>query len=278
MGHQAVGLGDPGGDVVGVAGPANLSEVRHPARQGHVPRVAPAVDQPRLGEQRGDQAEIEGVLGHLVDHPIGVGIDRREAVEISVGQSFEPRSVEPLEAIGEGSGRPGDFGDRLECLAGESQLAGAEHPGMAGEDLLDQRCPRPGQAEDEHGRSLVRPQPRTRSKKLVGNDWINWSTNPGMPRGLIAPPAVLELRSLEGVGLGRERGGPVELRSVIEHLGQAEEQGRGVAPGRVRSASSRSMAACSLSGSLPRSRVASLASTPACRGRAGAPRGSVASA
>ena len=44
------------------------------------------MDQLRTRKQCGDQAQVDGVVGHLVDNAVGRVVDRGQLVQVSMGQ------------------------------------------------------------------------------------------------------------------------------------------------------------------------------------------------
>ena len=137
--------------MLGIVGPDDAAEIGHPARNGDVAQVAPAVDEGRVRKEHRQKSEIHVIIGHLVGDSLGSprapglssGRDAgRPAVRIDVGiqarDAFEGRRVQTEHA-----------GNRLERLAAQPQLAGPVDLGMAGQHLLDQSRSRPRQAEDE---------------------------------------------------------------------------------------------------------------------------------
>ena len=62
-------------------------------------------------------------------------------------------------------------------VSGRVELAGAEDPRVARQDLLDERRARPRQAHDEHRPLRLQADPRTRAKNSGVKAAINRSTN-----------------------------------------------------------------------------------------------------
>ena len=103
--HQAIDARGSARPDARVVGPADAAEVGHPARQGHVARVAADVDQRRAREQEREQAEIEVIVRHLVNNPVrGRSRDGRDR-----GSLARPREVPSAEfdAPRRRRGRPG---------------------------------------------------------------------------------------------------------------------------------------------------------------------------
>ena len=138
--------------------PANAPEIGHPARDGHIAKIAAAMDEDAVGKEGREQSEIQVVVGHLVDDPIGPAlIECLEGFEVLLGQAADGRLIEVGDAVQGELGTVEQLGDGLERLAGQPQFARPVDLRVAGEHLLDQGRARPGQTEDEHRPARVQP-------------------------------------------------------------------------------------------------------------------------
>ena len=221
------------GDVIYVAGPADVSEVGHPAGDGHVAQVAPAVDQPRSGKQGRQEPQVQVVVGHLVGDAQGPGIQLAELLKVPLRHPPHGGTVQAADA---GAGRLFDIEDarqRVEGLAAQSQLAGPENLRMAGQDLLDQRGSRARQPHDEH-RPLAVEAEASNALEVSGRERRQQAIDkPRVVRGIVPPAALLRVRKTEGVALARMVRGLFKIAPGIEDLGQGSVESRALARHRV---------------------------------------------
>ena len=109
------------------------------AGEAGIERVAPAMDDPGVGQDQPDEAEIEEIGRHLVDDAVGGRHQCCEIGEIMLADLGQALGRQRLEEGWVGI-RPALAG---RVVAGEVAhqigLAGALDLGMRGQDLLDQR-------------------------------------------------------------------------------------------------------------------------------------------
>ncbi len=233
--HQPSVLLEPRGDVLGVVGPADAAEIGHPARDGDVAQVAAAVDEGRVGEDGRHQTQVHVIVGHLVADAFGVADGQRaDALEVLLAEPLQGRAVQEGHALHGRAGPVDHARDGLEAQPGEPELAGAVDPRMAGDDLLDQRRPRPRQAEDED-RPARRVAGAGHPVEEGGVEVADQAVGEPLVLGRHVFAAAVGQLLADGVGLAQALAGAVVLAAGVEDVRQAEEEsarGRGEGRGR----------------------------------------------
>ena len=83
-------IGQSPRDVVPVIVPCRRPESGLPAGDGDVARISAADDHLRIGEEQSDQAELDDVVGHLVDDAGGrSGCQLVQLVEVTPGRCLD---------------------------------------------------------------------------------------------------------------------------------------------------------------------------------------------
>ena len=178
MPHEPQVFSKNQGDVAGIVGPGDSPEVGRPAREGDVSEVSTTVNERGLGEKGAEQPEPERVLGHLVDDPVGpVAAHEAEPVQIDVGKASDRRGVETRDAIERRRGGVEKRRERLEALLRQRQFPRAVDPGVARQDLFQERGSRARQADDEDPAPGSRSAPGRPGEEVVIEAWMIASTN-----------------------------------------------------------------------------------------------------
>ncbi len=188
-----------------------LAEQLGEAGHAGIERVAAEVDD--LGARQGemDQPGEAEVVGPLVDDPRRVRRRRPHPRQVGAAQSLQPLAGKPR--------RPLRKADRLR-LQGRPEglgLAGGEHPGMAGQDLLHQGGARPRHADDEHGELGHLALPGLALHQL-GRERRSRPAQRTEHRGLV----VIDLQPLQGVSVQQALDRPRVVPDVGESLPQGE--------------------------------------------------------
>ena len=141
---------------------------------------------------------------------------------MSAGQKAHRSPVEVIQALEREAATARHFGKGFETVPSESQLAGPENPGMACQDLLDERGARPRHANDEDGPLRIQTPPAHPREELGGERREQTVDEQLVRRRVESHPAPPEIGLLQRVGLRGELGGASELAPSVKHLRQAE--------------------------------------------------------
>src|SRR5438132_30881 len=72
-------------DVIGRTRPANASEVGYIAGDGHIAKIALAVNHLRAGEEHGDKAKVAVIVGQLIGNMIRSSVQSLEPSKMALG-------------------------------------------------------------------------------------------------------------------------------------------------------------------------------------------------
>ena len=155
--------------ALAIVGPADAAEIGHPARHRHVAQVAAAVNERRPGKQHRQQSRdtyscpascrrCAATVRRRARRAFPNGPRRAWAAcaDVSFGRASRG-----------GPACPTTSGNGLERSPHQTQLAGAVNRRVAGQHLLDQRCARARQSEDEHRPCGIRPAVAHASEELA---------------------------------------------------------------------------------------------------------------
>ena len=82
MRHHAAVLLEPRCDLIKIAGPVNVADVGHPARNRDILKVATAVDELPPRKQRGEPAQVQVVVRHLINNAARARVELAKTVEV----------------------------------------------------------------------------------------------------------------------------------------------------------------------------------------------------
>ena len=114
-----------------------------------------------LRKHRGQKAQVDIVIRHLVDDPQrGMSLGQVfEPAQVMLGQPVDRARREARDVVDRRAGNIENRRNGVERLPRKPQLARAKHARMAGEDLFDKGCARARQAEHEHRAKVRRACP-----------------------------------------------------------------------------------------------------------------------
>ena len=235
MVHQPAVLLEPRGDVVGVVGPADAAEVGHPARDGDVAQVAAAVDEGGVGEHDRQQAEVQVVVGHLVDDRGRPGRRRaraaaRGAARPACGGPRPSRcGTQSMRRAGPARARRG-WPRRSAGPAAARRRRGSASgwPGPA----RSASCPSAAGRRRRPAGASRGPARQSGRRSSASKARIRPSTNRSCSAGTYSRLPLGQLQA-EGVGLAEALGGAGVVAAGVEHVGQAEEEPGARAAGQV---------------------------------------------
>ncbi len=130
--------------------PADGAKSGEPTRERNVAKVAPAVDDPSVGKQDVQKADVKVIVRHLVGDPSFSAAQAGKLAEITRGRLSGALLVEAKDAVERRAAHPADGGERVKALPCKLQLAGGVNPGMTRQDLLEQSRPRTWQTDYEY--------------------------------------------------------------------------------------------------------------------------------
>ena len=127
--HEPQVLGEPAGNMLGIVGPLDAAEIGHPARDGDVAQVAPAVDERGARKEDGQQAEVHVVVGHLVNDPSRRASQFAEPVFVPLNDLPQGRADLGIRQAREGMVADAIHltRDHLEILAPQGLFTGTEN-------------------------------------------------------------------------------------------------------------------------------------------------------
>ena len=223
--HEPVVLPKTRGDVFRVVGPTDTAEVGHPARYGHVAQIAPAVNEGGLGKKDRQKTQIHVVVGHLVHDMLDrFAVRDRQSLQVTLSQLAKSGVIQPGNAEYGGLQAAQDGRNRFKGLPSQAQFAGAVDARVAGQHLFDQRCPRTGQPEDEHGPAGGQSRTLDPSEELrpEGQDQV-------IDEALMFDRVVrafLLAGQIQGQGIGTLEAlrGAGEVTAIVQDMTQGEEE------------------------------------------------------
>ncbi len=145
-------------------------------------------------------------------------------LDVPAAETLDGFPIEVLQTVERRFRATGRFGQRIERLLDELQLARAEDPWVARQDLLDERRTRARHAHDEHRPLRLQAGP-AHSCEERGSESRDQPVDERSVRiGVVVHAALLETGSLQGVGLESQTRGAVELTPGVKSMGQTEEE------------------------------------------------------